>query len=332
MKEEEIRPKAIFDRYLELAREDTVTFFSNKDDFDNISCPACETDDADVQFEKEGFTYVLCKNCGTLYANPRPGFEIIQQYYKNSKSTKYWAEHFYKDTEEQRREKIFRPRAIKISEFIKNNFINKPEVFVDIGAGYGAFLEEIKKLNAVNNIIAIEPSDDLAGICREKGFQVIQSPLEKVGGILRNKVSIATSFELFEHLHDPKQFLSGVREILSENGYFILTTLNIEGFDLQVLWEKSHSISPPHHLNFFNLNSIEYLLQNSGFKVVKKTTPGYLDVDIVKNAYKDGIRKGDRFTQHLIEKSDDDTLEKFQGFLRENKLSSHMCIIARKDI
>lgn len=332
MKEEEIRPKAIFDRYLELAREDTITFFSNKDDFEHISCPACEIDNADIQFEKEGFTYVLCRNCGTLYANPRPGFEIIQQFYKNSKSTRYWAEHFYKDTEEQRRKKIFKPKAIKISEFIKDNFVNKPGFFVDIGAGYGAFLEEKKKLNTVTKIIAIEPSDDLAKTCREKGFNVIQLPLEKSGTILRNKVSVATSFELFEHLQNPKQFLNGVREILSENGFFILTTLNIDGFDLQVLWEKSHSISPPHHLNFFNLNSIEYLLQNSGFKVEKKTTPGFLDVDIVKNAYKEGIRKGDRFTQSLIEKSDDQILEKFQGFLRENNLSSHMCIIARKDI
>lgn len=329
MKEEEIRPSAIFDKYLELAKEDTVAFFSNKEDFEHIPCPACETDNAENQFGKDGFIYILCRNCGTLYANPRPKAEIVQQYYKNSRSTKYWAEHFYKDTEEQRREKIFKPRAMKISKLIKDNFKSKLEVFADIGAGYGAFLEEMKKLNIAKKIIAIEPSDDLAEICRKKGFQVIQHPLEKVEN-LNNKVSVATCFELFEHLQNPRQFLIGVREILSEKGFFILTTLNIDGFDLQVLWESSKSIAPPHHLNFFNLYSIELLLKSNGFKVIKKTTPGFLDVDIVKNAYKGGTIKGDRFIRYLIEKSDIKTQEKFQTFLRENKLSSHMCIIAQK--
>jgi len=332
MKEEEIRPKAIFKKYLELAKEDALTFFSNKDDFEYIPCPACEIDDADIQFEKDGFVYVLCMNCGTLYANPRPRIETIQQFYKDSKSTKYWAEHFYKDTEEHRRVKIFKPKALSISRFIKDNFKRQPEVFVDIGAGYGAFMEEMKKLNITKKIIAIEPSDDLAEICRKKGFQVIQLPLEKTGSILSNMVSVATSFELFEHLQNPKQFLNGVKEILTDRGYFILTTLNIEGFDLQVLWEKSNSISPPHHLNFFNLYSIEYLLKKCGFKVIKKTTPGLLDVNIVKNANQDKLIECDRFIKYLIEKSDIKTQENFQAFLRKNSLSSHMCIIAQKQI
>lgn len=330
MKEEEIRPKEIFDKYLELAKQDIVTFFSEKEDFEHVQCAACGIDNADFQFDKDSFKYVLCKNCGTLYVNPRPKVDNIQKYYKHSKQTKYWTEHFYKDTEAQRREKIFKPRAEMIRNFIKREIGERVDVFADIGGGYGTFCEEIRKLNIADEIIAIEPSDDLARICEKKGFKVVQLPLEEAGGILNNKVSFATSFELLEHIHTPQKFLRSARDILSEHGYLLLTTLNINGFDLQVLWKKSKSIAPPHHLNFFNLESLEGLLKKCGFKVVEKFTPGFLDLDIVKNAYKEGNIEIDRFLRYLIEKTNDKVQEDFQLFLQRNNLSSHMRIIAQK--
>ena len=39
----------------------------------------------------------------------------------------------------------------------------------------------------------------------------------------------------------------------------------------------------------------------------------------------------DRFIRYLIEKTDGTTQERFQTFLRDNNLSSHMCIIVQRD-
>ncbi len=331
MKENEIRPKNIFERFLQLAKEDIDTFFSNNEDFVHISCPACDKDEANFQFEKHDFSYVLCNFCNTLYVNPRPCRESISEYYAHSKSTKYWSEHFYKDTEEQRREKMFMPMAEFIKELIDKKFNGKVAVFADIGAGFGTFLEEIRDLEGADEIIAIEPSEDLAKICKDKGFNVIKSTLEEANKNLKNKVTFATSFELFEHLYSPKDFLLGVRNILSKGGYLLFTTLNINGFDLQVLWEKSDSISPPHHLNFFNLDSAEILLKRSGFEVVSKSTPGKLDLDIVKNNYREKDIEIGRFLRYLIEKTEDKVQSEFQTFLQKNNLSSHMRIIAKSN-
>ena len=327
MKEEEIRPKKIFDEYLKLAKEDIKEYFSDKSKFVHIVCPACAKNDASFEFEKNGFSYVQCKNCGTLYVNPRPSEEAIRNFYAGSKSTKYWAEHFYKETEEQRREKIFRPRASMIQDFIGKS--KKINTFADIGAGYGTFLDEVRKLDLVKNILAIEPSEDLATILRNKGFEIIKMPIEECGDVLRNKVNLATSFELLEHVFSPENFFSSVWKILADGGYFIFTTLNINGFDLQVLWDKSKSISPPHHLNFFNLDSAKILLKRCGFETVKAFTPGKLDVDIVKNMCSEQNIEVSRFVKLLIN-SDEMTRANFQSFLRENSSSSHMCFIAQK--
>lgn len=327
MKEEEIRPKKIFDEYLKLAKEDIKQYFSDKSGFVHINCPACNGNDASFEFEKNGFNYVKCYNCGTLYVNPRPSKEAIRNFYTHSKSTKYWTEHFYKETENQRRDKIFKPRALMIQDFIGKR--RKINTFADIGAGYGTFLDEVRKLSLAKNILAIEPSGDLAVILKNNGFEVIQIPIEECGSVLRAKVDFATSFELLEHVFSPEKFFSSVCGILSNGGYFIFTTLNINGFDLQVLWDKSKSISPPHHLNFFNIDSAKILLKRCGFKIVKAFTPGKLDVDIVKNMCSEQNIEVSKFVKLLIN-SDETTRANFQSFLGENNLSSHMCFITQK--
>ena len=66
MKESDIRPKEILDKYLELCNKDTYTYF-NDCQREGIPCPACGSERSESAFTKWGFGYVLCHDCGTLY-------------------------------------------------------------------------------------------------------------------------------------------------------------------------------------------------------------------------------------------------------------------------
>ena len=70
MKEEDIRPKEIFEEYLLLAKQDTETYFSKSEKILGF-CPACEAA-GDHAFDKDGFSYEVCPHCLTLFVNPRP--------------------------------------------------------------------------------------------------------------------------------------------------------------------------------------------------------------------------------------------------------------------
>ena len=107
----------------------------------------------------------------------------------------------------------------------------------------------------------------------------------------------------------------------------IFTTLNGKGFDIQVLWENSKSVYPPHHLNFFNPDSVGILLGKCGFEVLEITTPGRLDVDIVSN---DLEHVNDRFIKTFLGSAGEREKDDLQKFLQKNNLSSHMMIVARK--
>ena len=103
MKEESIRPEKIFKKYLALAKKDAGTYFKNIP-FTYHPCPACKSTKSTFMFRKEGFDYEECTSCGTLYANPRPSPGAFCRDHSDAPSVKDWATHFYKVTEDARRE------------------------------------------------------------------------------------------------------------------------------------------------------------------------------------------------------------------------------------
>jgi hypothetical protein len=80
MKEEEIRPKRIFDEYLRLAERDTQKYFTGCE-HQSVCCPACGLEGL-YSFTKHGFDYEECPACQTLFVSPRPAV-LFSRYYQN---------------------------------------------------------------------------------------------------------------------------------------------------------------------------------------------------------------------------------------------------------
>jgi SAM-dependent methyltransferase len=325
VKEEEIRKRDVLNRYLDLVQEDSVQLLQGRSAFMKIDCPACSNTKLVSQFDKMGFSYVQCEKCETLFVSPRPAHQDLMKIYVDSPSTRFWVNDFFLPMAEARREKIFAPRA----EFIAERFPDiKSGRIADIGAGFGLFLEEMKKMLPESDLVAIEPSTDMARICREKGLSVLETSLEDVDP--DERFDLMTAFELFEHLHDPLPFVEKVHSLLNRGGYLFLTTLNGFGFDIQILWERAKSVFPPHHLNFFNPHSIETLLVRKRFEIVEIATPGQLDWDIIEGGYRhEGLDPG-RFFKTVSRYGTNDAKRDLQQWIREYNFSSHMRVIAKK--
>lgn len=325
LKEQDIRKKGLFDKYLGLVEKDIKHYFDFKD-FIDVNCPACNGTDLRPEFKKSGFKYVSCKRCSTLFINPRPLYKDLEKFYSNSQSMNFWANDFFKPVAEARRKKIFKPRAKYMDKILpkKNDYI-----IGDIGAGFGLFLEELRKIRPGNHYVAIEPSMEMAGICKNKGLEVECLCLEDIKEPCI-KFDLLTAFELTEHLHDPGLFFKSARKILKKDGYLFLTTLNSKGFDIAILWEKSKIITPPHHLNFFNADSIKALLERSGFKILEVSTPGKLDWDIVEGAINSDQADPGRFWKLLAEEGSERSKIELQKWISKNNFSSHMRVVAQK--
>ncbi len=141
MKEFEIRPRQLFEDYLEISKKDIDIYFTDHSKFVEVPCPACKSEHAHLAFNKHRFSYQECDKCKTLYVSPRPSSETIDNFYIHSESSKFWAERFFPETADARREMIFKPRALLIDEMAKKIGVPQPASLVDVGAGYGIFIE-----------------------------------------------------------------------------------------------------------------------------------------------------------------------------------------------
>ena len=328
MKEAEIRPKELHARLLELNRRDVERFFADRSGLVETACPACDSAEKSHAFTKLGFAYALCSRCESLYLSPRPTLATMDEFYRDAESVKFWASEFYRQTAESRRERMIRPRAQLAVRLADAFGLSSAASFADVGPGYGLFLEEVAATGRFATISGIEPASALAALCRAKGFTIVESLVETVAeGVI--SADLLTCFEVLEHVTDSAEFLAGLRRCLKPGGILLATTLTVSGFDIQVLWERAKAVYPPHHANLLSLAGYRRLFERCGFDLVELSTPGELDVDIVRNSLADEpLLPVSRF-ERLLSAAPEDVRRSFQDFLKRQGMSSHLRVVAR---
>jgi len=326
MKESDIRNSKTLKKYQSLVDKDINKYFKNNIKLKNVNYKSWGCKKVKKIFNKKNFTYYQCSETRTIFADPRPTPKLLEDFYSNSKSSNFWFKEFFLPKLKNRTKKIFKPRA---NFFVKKFNKYKRKRFLDIGAGMGIFLLELRKKWPNGNFYALEPSKVLANQCKLSGLKVLETTIEKLDH-KKNKFDVISSFELFEHMYDPKLFLNKVYKSLNKKGVFYFTTLNGMGFDIQALGKNSDAIYPPYHLNFFNPKSIKILMKNIGFKKVEVDTPGELDWNIVENNLSKVEESSKILFRYFSKKTTKQQKVKFQDFLKKNNLSSHMRVVATK--
>lgn len=327
-RELEIWPSESFNRYLEITEREVKRLLIDKGNLVDVPCPACNGDRREIQFTKFGLEYVECIDCKTLYISPRPSEEDINHYFRESKALEFWHSHVVKESLKARIGHLFRPRAMWVASLTGESF-ESPRVVVDVNTMYNEFLEEIDRLDLFKVKIVLDPLIDIAESLKE-GFKLVNKSIMRVspGEI---DADVVTAFAVIDRVFNPENFLNGIRTILVDNGLLFLTARTISGFDLQLLWENSKVIFPPDHINLFSIEGIVKLLGRCGFEIIELSTPGQLDVEIVRNAIRSNDKlKVPRFISYLLNNRGEDAHHSFQEFLQRFQLSSHVRVAARK--
>lgn len=330
LREHEIRPEALVAQQAEIFAADVARLAARSSEFVEVDCPACASRDRRSRFEKAGFTYVECTACRTLYVSPRPTPAMLSDYYTTSDNYRFWADHLFPATEETRRTRIFRPRVDRIVEIADRHGVPRGTI-LEVGAGFGTFCEEVQASGAFETAIGIEPTPDLAARCRDRGITVLESAVEDVDLEQLPPPDVVASFEVIEHLFEPRGFVEGCARILRPGGLLVLTCPSGRGFDVVVLEALSDTVDAE-HLNYFNPASLSALVTSAGLEVVEVSTPGQLDVDLVRRKLESGEwdAGASPFLRQVLLEEGDKLSSAFQRFLAEHGLSSHLWLVARK--
>ncbi len=327
-RESDLRPGGMTGKLLKLLERDLALFFRRKPLMGKASCPGCGGVRRDPALVKFNVRYVQCRDCLTLYVSPRPAPVELARFYRESKALRFWAS-FARRTDHSREVHIHRPRLDWLASTVRR-YVEGPVSYADLQPKYASFMRIVSRTKAFSMLYGLELPPSMKFRIPETGFKTVPGGLAgaEQQGI---RVSALTAFEVMERVHDPRSLVRAVASVLHEGGLMLATTRAAGGFDAQVLWERSQTLLPMVHLNLLSVEGAERLLLGAGFDVLELSTPGRLDVQIVRAAaLADPTLPLPRFLSYLIRHRGEEAHQAFQEFLQQHRLSSHMRWVARK--
>jgi SAM-dependent methyltransferase len=317
LRETEIRPDTLYKRYKELVQEELAVLLADKSKLVRTDCPGCGGKKYQKAFVKMGFQYHLCQQCGTLFASPRPTADGLDGFYHDSKAVTFWRNEVAGRTRETRYRNQFFPLGQWVME-LADEYLPEAGTFADYRTKYPALLGTFEEAGIFKHLITIKSE-----LPKEKGLLPESVSFgENIKG-LEVKVDVFTAFEVIERIFDPIGFIKEAHQALRPQGLFFFTTNTSSGFEYQILNGESPRLHPPDRINLLSIEAIQDLLKETGFEVIELSTPGRLDVEIVRTA---AANNPDiplpEFLRYIFEKRDEKAWHALQDFLQQSRVNS----------
>ena len=294
IRESEVWPEKLLIRYRQMVSQDARKIYSKKTNLRVVACPACGSRKASLRFELEGAKYRTCEPCGTWYVSPRPTPTILETWEKESAARKFWREKILPAAKEGRKERIHRPRARWVRRWL--------EMESQVGGSFSLCAAEDPGLIAA---------------------------LEEAGLQLEARAKAVLWFDRMDRVENPQQKLKSLMGGLGARGKIFATAWLCSGFDVSLLGPDHPAVNPLERLNLYTPEGLHRLAQGAGTDLVEFSTPGGLDLEVVKKAYAKKKNQTTPFLDSMLENKDPNMNHEFMSFLQSNRLSSFGRIVLR---
>lgn len=202
-------------------------------------------------------TIVQCKRCGLVFVNPRLAAQSQIEPYSVAMEMVYF---------EQTRAARTRAFAHLLQQ-LPNWLGHQPRNLLDVGCGDGLLIELAR--HAKISSAGLELSQNLVDVVRKRlGSDAIhECPLEEQPA---NHYEVVALINVIEHLRDPGVMLRQIARILEPGGILLLHTPNIGGIPARIAAGRWHQIEPFGHFYYFNAQTLNQLLRQTGFLPVAR--------------------------------------------------------------
>jgi 2-polyprenyl-3-methyl-5-hydroxy-6-metoxy-1,4-benzoquinol methylase len=224
---------------------------------DEVKCPFCDIYSDNIVINENGYTGKKCDKCKTIFISPRPdNYEIIELYKKDN-AHMLAESHIHQDFVKRL---YARHNLSLIKRYIKAGSL------LEIGAGEGYFLAEAK--SAGFEVCGIELKGKYAHFIDDKlGIDCETAPLNETS-FEGKKFDLIYHCNVISHLYDPIDVFNMINFRLKDEGFVVFETGNFGDVDYEY-YKYITRFHYPNHLFFFSENSLEKLLEQTGFDLIK---------------------------------------------------------------
>jgi 2-polyprenyl-3-methyl-5-hydroxy-6-metoxy-1,4-benzoquinol methylase len=139
---------------------------------------------------------------------------------------------------------------------------------LEVGCGFGAFIK--MALDFGLNIKGIELNQSAVEIARQQNLPVESIDLHDFTNLYPKSMDAICSFQVLEHIADPKSFLTLLIDLLKPNGKLILCVPNADSF---LKYYDNLLDMPPHHMtqwSEFSFKALEKIFPIEIEKVIRE--------------------------------------------------------------
>ena len=134
-----------------------------------------------------------------------------------------------------------------------------PSNILDVGAGSGGFISQLRRLVGKKiEIHGIDLDKTAVELAQRHGLPVEYGEISNAHKAI--KFEMVTSFEVLEHVENEALFIQEIKQLLLPGGVWMGTVPNQKRWALSLGIRESFD-QPPNHLNFYTANDLKALLE-----------------------------------------------------------------------
>lgn len=285
-----------------------------EDHFENgrpaLNCPLSGIKKNDMNLKVFGLPYGVCPSTWNVSLNVEPSENNYQEYFSSSSLARLRQSTNYQEEQSKARALYWEDFADWI-EHRSYRYLQKASINItDVGSRYKGWIDTLKGRTFFKEVFC---SDALP-------------PVES--NELKGFSDVLILQDVFQRLIDPYSYFKNILSLIKPKGLIMLTCRSGSGFDVLAFSRYCQSIFPLDHILLPSPKGIRQFLESLGLNILELSTPGSLDTTWCKTI-KNDLDKDQLFQKYLLNQGDD-VLHRFQQFLQQNNLSSHIRVVAQK--
>jgi 2-polyprenyl-3-methyl-5-hydroxy-6-metoxy-1,4-benzoquinol methylase len=253
-------------------------------------CPVCHSTNLknvltvkDYTVSGETFPIAECGQCSLRFTQDVPGATDIAPYYKSedyishTNTSKGLVNRVYKFV---RKNTMVRKRR-----WIEKYTTLRKGKMLDLGSGVGTFVHEMKERGW--EVTGLEPDVD-ARKAAEQLYDFKLADITQFYQLPKSSFDAITLWHVLEHVHDLGAYIQQLRDLLNEKGKLFIAVPNYTSLDAQVYQECWAAYDVPRHLYHFSPQSMKWLIENNGMKLLQYKPMWYdsFYISILSSKYK----------------------------------------------